>query len=80
MRSRDWREKLGYTYGLHGTPTSFVLEARLAEIEGGTYCRVTPSGLAAIAMVNFAFLKTGDDVLLPDNVYGPSKDLGQWLE
>ena len=80
MRSRDWREKLGYTYGLHGTPTSFVLEARLAEIEGGTYCRVTPSGLAAIAMVNFAFLKSGDDVLLPDNVYGPSKDLGQWLE
>lgn len=80
MRSRDWREKLGYTYGLHGTPTSFVLEARLAEIEGGTYCRVTPSGLAAIAMVNFAFLKSGDDVLLPDNVYGPSKDLGRWLE
>jgi len=80
MRSREWREKAGYTYGLHGTPTSFVLEARLAEIEGGTYCRVVPSGLAAIAMVNFAFLKTGDDVLLPDNVYGPSKDLSQWLQ
>lgn len=79
MRSRDWREKLGYTYGLHGTPTSFVLEARLAEIEGGNYCRVTPSGLAAIVMVNFAFLKAGDDVLLPDNAYGPGKDLAQWL-
>lgn len=80
MRSRDWREKLGYTYGLHGTPTSFVLEARLAEIEGGNYCRVTPSGLAAIVMINFALLKSGDDVLLPDNVYGPSKDLSRWLE
>ncbi|MCA1325942.1 cystathionine beta-lyase [Herbaspirillum sp. alder98] len=80
MRSRDWREKLGYTYGLHGTPTSFVLEARLAEIEGGNYCRVTPSGLAAIVMINFALLKSGDDVLLPDNVYGPSKDLSRWLQ
>jgi cystathionine beta-lyase len=80
MRSRDWREKLGYTYGLHGTPTSFVLEARLAEIEGGNYCRVTPSGLAAIVMINFALLKAGDEVLLPDNVYGPSKDLSHWLQ
>lgn len=79
MRSRQWKEKVGYTYGLHGTPTSFVLEARLAEIEGGNYCRVTPSGLASIAMVNFAFLKSGDDVLLPDNVYGPSKEMGHWL-
>ncbi|MFL9923439.1 cystathionine beta-lyase [Herbaspirillum lusitanum] len=80
MRSRDWREKLGYTYGLHGTPTSFTLEARLAEIEGGTYCRVTPSGLAAIVMVNFACLKSGDDVLLPDNVYGPNRELGAWMQ
>ena len=79
MRSGDWKEKNGYTYGLHGTPTTFTLEARLAEIEGGAHCLLAPSGLAAIAMVDFALLKTGDDVLLPENVYNPNRELGNWL-
>ena len=79
MRSGDWKEKNAYTYGLHGTPTTFTLEARLAEIEDGKHCLLAPSGLAAIAMVDFALLKTGDDVLLPDNVYNPNRELGRWL-
>ena len=79
MRSGEWKEKTAYTYGLHGTPTTFTLEARLAEIEGGKHCLLAPSGLAAIAMVDFALLTTGDDVLLPDNVYNPNRELGRWL-
>jgi cystathionine beta-lyase len=79
MRSRNWQDKSAYTYGLHGTPTSFTLEARLAEIEQGTHCLLAPSGLAAITLVNMALLQSGDDVLLPDNVYGPSRDLGDWM-
>ncbi len=79
MRSGDWKNKTAYTYGLHGTPTTFTLEARLAELEGGTHCLLAPSGLAAIAMVDFALLKTGDDVLLPENVYNPNRELGRWL-
>lgn len=80
MRSRNWQDKSAYTYGLHGTPTSFTLEARLAEIEGAKHCLLAPSGLAAIAMVDFALLKSGDDVLIPDNVYNPNRELGNWLE
>jgi cystathionine beta-lyase len=79
LRSRNWKEKTGYTYGLHGTPTTFTLEARLAEIEGGSHCLLAPSGLAAIAMVDLALLKSGDDVLLPENVYNPNRELGNWL-
>ena len=79
MRSGDWKNKTAYTYGLHGTPTTFTLEARLAELEGGAHCLLAPSGLAAIAMVDFALLKTGDDVLLPENVYNPNRELGNWL-
>ncbi|KAB8044976.1 cystathionine beta-lyase [Janthinobacterium aquaticum] len=79
MRSGNWHDKSAYTYGLHGTPTTFTLEARLAEIEGGTHCLLAPSGLAAIAMANFALLKSGDDVLLPENVYYPNRELGRWL-
>lgn len=80
LRSGDWKDKSAYTYGLHGTPTTFTLEARLAQIEGGTDCLLAPSGLAAIAMVDLALLKTGDDVLLPDNVYNPNRVLGNWLQ
>jgi cystathionine beta-lyase len=79
MRSRNWQDKSSYTYGLHGTPTSFTLEARLAEIEGGKHCLLAPSGLAAIAMIDLALLKSGDDVLIPDNVYNPNRELGNWL-
>ncbi|RZA33490.1 MAG: cystathionine beta-lyase [Lysobacteraceae bacterium] len=79
MRSGQWKDKTSYTYGLHGTPTTFTLEARLAQIEGGRHCLLAPSGLAAIAMINFALLKSGDDVLLPENVYNPNRELGRWL-
>jgi cysteine-S-conjugate beta-lyase len=77
MRARDWKHKTGYTYGLHGTPTTFTLEERLCALEGGSQCLLQPSGLAAIASVAMALLKTGDEVLIPDNVYGPNKTLAE---
>jgi cystathionine beta-lyase len=77
MRSRDWREKAGYTYGLHGTPTTFTLEERIATLEGGTRTLLTPSGLAAIALVDFALLRAGDEVLIPDKAYNPGKELAR---
>jgi cystathionine beta-lyase len=77
MRSRQWMERTGYTYGLHGTPTSFTLEQRIAALEGGTHAMLTPSGLAAIVLVDQALLSAGDAVLLPDNVYAPSLNHAQ---
>ena len=77
MRARDWKHKNGYTYGLHGTPTTFILEERIAALEGGRQCVLVPSGLAAVATVGMALLKAGDEVLLPDNVYGPSRALAE---
>ena len=74
LRSRSPLNRGGYTYGLHGTPTSYTLEERIASLEGGTYCVLAPSGLAAITIVNLGILKAGDEVLLPQNVYGPSKE------
>ena len=77
LRSRDWKHKTGYTYGLHGTPTTFTLEQRIVTLEGGRHCTLTPSGLAAVVLVDMAFLKAGDEVLIPDNVYGPNKAFAQ---
>jgi cystathionine beta-lyase len=75
MRNREWKDKSAYTYGLHGTPTSYQLEERLCTLEGGLQCVLVPSGLAALALVALSVLKSGDEVLLPDNVYGPNKAL-----
>jgi cystathionine beta-lyase/cystathionine gamma-synthase len=83
MRERTWLDKKGYTYGLHGTPTTFTLEERICYLEGAQHAVLVPSGLAAIALANMALLKHGDEILLPDNVYGPHKtfaegELKQW--
>jgi cysteine-S-conjugate beta-lyase len=75
MRSTEWKDKTGYTYGLHGTPTTYLLEERLCTLEGGLQCLLATSGLAAIAVVSMALLKTGDEVLIPENAYGPGKVL-----
>jgi cysteine-S-conjugate beta-lyase len=77
LKARQWKDKTGYTYGLHGTPASFTLEARIATLEGGRDTLLAPSGLAAIALINFALLKAGDEVLIPTNAYGPNKALAQ---
>jgi cysteine-S-conjugate beta-lyase len=77
MRSRDWKHKSGYTYGLHGTPTTFVLEERIATLEGGKQCVLVPSGLAAIICTDLALLQQGDELLLPHNVYGARLGLTQ---
>jgi len=77
LRERSWKHKNGYTYGLHGTPTTFTLEERIAALEGGLQTLLLPSGLAAIALVDMALLKPGDEVLLPENAYGPGKELAR---
>lgn len=77
LLARQWKDKTGYTYGLHGTPTTFTLEERIATLEGGLQTLLLPSGLAAIALVDMALLRAGDEVLIPDNAYGPNKELAR---
>lgn len=77
MRHFEWKDKSAYTYGLHGTPTTYTLEERLCTLEGGSQCVLVPSGLAAIALVTLSLLKSGDEVLIPDNAYGPNKSLAE---
>ena len=64
-----------YRYGLYGTPTTLELAAQIAELEGGEHCFITPGGQAAISLIYLSFLSAGDHVLVPDSVYGPSRDL-----
>jgi cystathionine beta-lyase len=83
LRSRTWVDRSAYTYGLHGTPSTYTLEARLATLEGARHVLLVPSGLAALTTVDMAVLSAGDTVLLPDNAYDTRKpfalqDLARW--
>ncbi len=70
----DWDQyEAGYTYGLYGTPTTLELAARICELEGGFRTLITPGGQCAISLVNLAFLKAGDHVLIPESVYTPNR-------
>jgi cystathionine beta-lyase len=62
-----------FTYGRLGTPTVRALEEAIAELEGGQRTLLTPSGLSAIATSLLAFLAAGDEVLVSDSVYRPTR-------
>jgi cystathionine beta-lyase/cystathionine gamma-synthase len=59
----------GYNYSRTVNPTRTALETCLTALEGGARSLVFGSGMAAINAV-FSMLKTGDHVLLSQNVYG----------
>jgi cysteine-S-conjugate beta-lyase len=65
-----------FNYGRRGTPTSEALENSLREIEGDACAGVAllPSGLAAISAALLATARAGDQVLVPDSVYRPTRN------
>ena len=63
-----------YRYGLQGTATHWALAEALTELEPGAAGTVLyPSGLAAVTTPLLALLSPGDELLVPDNVYGPTR-------
>ena len=71
--------EVGYSYGLYGTPTALELAARIAEIEGAHRTLIVPGGQAAIALVYFAYCKTGSHALVPYSAYGPNKEMAEGI-
>ena len=69
---RHWTDPYDYSYGTHGTPTTFTLGDNIAHIEGGLFSLLAPSGLSAINLVNSTLLNSGDEVWVADNIYGPN--------
>lgn len=62
-----------FFYGRFGTPTHAALGTALNEMAGAAGTVFYPSGLAAIAGVMLSFLKPGDEVLVADCVYAPTR-------
>jgi cystathionine beta-lyase len=61
-------------YGLHGTPTQWALSEALTEMEpGAAGTMLYPSGLAAVTAALLTALAAGDELLMTDSVYGPTR-------
>ena len=71
------QHEVGYTYGLYGTPTTLELAGKICELEKGYRTIITPGGQGAISLINLAFLKSGDHILIPENVYTPNRQLAR---
>ena len=75
---RDLQAKLGIeravivNASVYGTDNRVALDA-IAESEGRYRAVTLPCGLGAIASSLMAFLRAGDHLLMPDQLYGPAR-------
>lgn len=77
---RKKRQPDGYSYGITGTPTARGLEHKIAALEGGRHCVITPSGQAALMTTVMGFVRGGDHLLISVACYGALKTFGEkWL-
>jgi cystathionine beta-lyase len=61
------------TYGRQGLSAQFALQAALGEMENAEGVTLYPSGLAALTGALLAVLKAGDEVLVTDAIYKPTR-------
>jgi cystathionine beta-lyase len=66
-----YAEKIGYGRG--GLAAQMTLADALCELEGAHAVQLYPSGLAAMTGAMLAVLKTGDEVLVVDTIYKPTR-------
>ncbi|HEY7853441.1 MAG TPA: cystathionine beta-lyase [Caulobacteraceae bacterium] len=69
----DLYDESQVTYGRAGLAVQEALAAALAELEGANTVRLFPSGLAAVTGAMLAVLKAGDEILVTDAIYKPTR-------
>ena len=67
----------GVDYGTHGLSTQKAFEEAICKLENGHRTYAFPSGINAITSTLMAFTQSGDEVLVCDNVYGPTKEISE---
>ena len=60
-------------YGINTNPSHKELEEGITHLYNANDTIIAPSGLAALIIPFFAFLKQGDEVLINDSVYSPTR-------
>jgi cystathionine beta-lyase len=73
LQAANRGEYRGISYGTAGVPVQRSFEKAMTELEGGAYTKAFQSGINAITTALMAFTKSGDHILVVDNVYGPTR-------
>lgn len=63
-------EESGYIYTRLGNPTTSVLEAKIAALEGGEDCVATASGMGAISSCLWTIAGAGKHIIADGTLYG----------
>ena len=76
--TRDTHHRL--FYGRRGTPTQWSLAEALTELEPGAHATLLyPSGVAAVSTALLSVLRPGDELLLVDSAYDPTRNFANGL-
>jgi cystathionine beta-lyase len=68
-----WKRDQEYSYGRSSTPTVKAFEQAITQVEGGVATASTASGYQAVSTAIFAFVESGDQILVSDSVYQPTR-------
>ena len=66
-----------FEYGRQGTSTTFELEKILNNIEESYHTFLTPTGFGAVFLTLFSILRPGDEIIIADPVYSPTRLLSE---
>ena len=64
-----------FEYGRQGTMTTFELEKILTNLENSYHTFLTPTGFGSVFLCLFSILRPGDEILIADPVYSPTRQL-----
>ena len=62
-----------YDYGRQGTSTTHILQKILTKLEESYHVFTTPTGFGAVFLAIFSVTRPGDEILVADPVYSPTR-------
>ncbi len=62
-----------FDYGRQGTPTTFALQEMLRKLEKCYKVYLTPTGFGSVFLAVLSVIKPGDEILVTDSVYSPTR-------
>ncbi|PDH20497.1 MAG: cystathionine beta-lyase [Pelagibacterales bacterium MED-G43] len=68
-----------YSYGRYGSSTTIELESMLKVLEEAYHVFLTGTGFGGVALAIMSLCRPGDEILVSDNVYGPTKEISEKL-
>jgi len=66
-----------FDYGRQGTSTTHILQQILSKLEESYFTFLTPTGFGAVFLAIFSVTRPGDEIIVADPVYSPTRLLSQ---